>query len=154
MGYKDEHYFSRKFKNSEGVPPTVFVKQKANRFVSLYYGLGDHLQTLGMEPVAAFSSKSRLLSHPIYTQSIEVEIHSLYPNYEKLSQLKPDFILTSDRYKPDFRFDQIAPEVQIPHSNDYRSVISYLGNKLGREKEALHWIKQYQAVLSLKKNKN
>lgn len=54
VGIADELYFSRLFKNSEGISPTIYRKNNEPRiaiFSNLF--LQDHLLALGIKPVAA-----------------------------------------------------------------------------------------------------
>ncbi|WP_237664845.1 AraC family transcriptional regulator [Sutcliffiella horikoshii] len=54
IGLQDEFYFSRLFKNKEGLPPSLFMKRAKERIavVSQLF-LQDHLLALGVQPVAA-----------------------------------------------------------------------------------------------------
>ncbi len=54
IGLQDEFYFSRLFKNKEGLPPSIFMKRAKERIavVSQLF-LQDHLLALGVQPVAA-----------------------------------------------------------------------------------------------------
>lgn len=54
VGYQDELYFSRVFKKTEGVSPSVYLKRRDRQIaVVSSYTLQDHLLSLGILPVAA-----------------------------------------------------------------------------------------------------
>lgn len=52
VGYRDEFYFSRRFRNHAGYAPTSYSKQVHRNIVSLSYPYTDHLMTLGITPCA------------------------------------------------------------------------------------------------------
>jgi len=148
VGYKDEHYFSRIFKQSEGVAPTLYIKNKCQRIATMYYGLDDYLITLGVNPVATMSYAGRV-SHtdpvPILNEGLEgrARLDSLKLNYDLLIRTKPDLILTSDRYQPGDALHQIAPTTMLKHSNHCEPVLSYMANIMDRRQQAEEWMDQY-----------
>lgn len=148
VGYKDEHYFSRVFKKAEGVAPTLYIKNKCHRIAALYYGLDDHLITLGYKPVAALSYTDRVSSTcttprlNAHNQEISM-LHGGHTNYDKLLRTKPDLILTSDRLERDELLNQIAPTAMLKHSNKYGQTLEQLAGLLGREQQAAAWISRY-----------
>ncbi|MDF2835652.1 MAG: putative transcriptional regulator [Paenibacillus sp.] len=59
VGYQDELYFSRVFKKTEGVSPSVFMKRRDRRIAIVSsLQLQDHLLALGILPIAAPSFPS------------------------------------------------------------------------------------------------
>lgn len=148
VGYKDEHYFSRVFKKAEGVPPTLYIKNKCHRIAALYYGLDDHLLTLGLRPVAALSYAERVSSsYPEielseYTQE-GLALDSRKSNYDILLRTKPDIMITSDRLIQDEALNQIAPTAVLTHSNHYGTMLEHMAKILGREKQAANWVDKY-----------
>lgn len=148
VGYKDEHYFSRAFKKAEGVPPTLYIKNKCHRIAALYYGLDDHLVTLGLRPVASLSYAERVTySYPLPAVSEQSEhglkLDSRKSNYDALLRSKPDLIMTSDRLVQDGALNQIAPTAVLAHSNQYGRMLEHMGKILGREQQAALWVDQY-----------
>ncbi|BBI36661.1 AraC family transcriptional regulator [Cohnella abietis] len=161
VGYKDEHYFSRVFKKSEGVAPTFYMKDKCHRIATLYYGLDDHLITLGLEPIAALSYAERVShTYPIPDLSEhsrqDLKFDGLTRNYyDKLIKIKPDLIITSDRMVPDDTLNQIAPTAVLKHSNHYGHTLEHLAKILGREQQATMWMNKYaECKETLKKKIN
>ncbi|MNI21867.1 HTH-type transcriptional activator Btr [compost metagenome] len=148
VGYKDEHYFSRVFKKAEGIAPTLYLKNKSHRIATLYYGLDDHLITLGLQPVAALSYAQRV-SHtypvPILSEKSQegFRLDSHKPNYDKLMKTKPDLMITSDRLELDDALNQIAPTAVLEHSNHYGKMLGHIGNILGREQQVAIWVDKY-----------
>ncbi|WP_415840052.1 AraC family transcriptional regulator [Paenibacillus endophyticus] len=160
VGYKDEHYFSRAFKKVEGVAPTLYIKNKCHRIAALYYGIDDHLLTLGLTPVAALSYKERVsYSYPLPELSGDIEnkfkLDSRKSNYEKLMRSKPDMMLTSDRLLQDDSLNQIAPTAVLAHSNQYGQMLEQMAKILGRERQAADWVERYREQMTvIKQNIN
>jgi AraC-like DNA-binding protein len=72
VGYKDEFYFSRRFKESSGYSPKAYAKKKDKKVISLSSAYTDHLFTLGLRPGAA-----QLHRHlPLLTKSLTLLIIS------------------------------------------------------------------------------
>ncbi|QUL55922.1 ABC transporter substrate-binding protein [Paenibacillus tritici] len=148
VGYKDEHYFSRVFKKSEGVAPASYLKNSHLRIAVLYYGLDDYLMTLGLTPVAALSylervSRNYALPHPGVLQQDIVRLNGSRLNYEELARLKPDLIIGSDRFLPGEMLESIAPTVVLKHTDNVEQQLSRLSRILGREQQADDWMNSY-----------
>lgn len=59
VGYQDELYFSRVFKKTEGVSPSVYLKRRDRKIAIVSsFTLQDHLLSLGILPIAAPSFPS------------------------------------------------------------------------------------------------
>ncbi|WP_405107640.1 AraC family transcriptional regulator [Paenibacillus sp. FSL K6-1217] len=148
VGYKDEHYFSRVFKKSEGVAPASYLKNSHLRIAVLYYGLDDYLMTLGLTPVAALSYRERvsrnyaLLLPGVLEQEI-VRLNGSRLNYEELARLRPDLIIGSDRLLPGELLESIAPTVILKHTDNVEQQLSRLSRILGREQQADDWMNRY-----------
>ncbi|GGF86654.1 hypothetical protein GCM10010912_34910 [Paenibacillus albidus] len=148
VGYKDEHYFSRVFKKSEGVAPASYLKNSHIRIAVLYYGLDDYLMTLGLKPVAALSYRERVsrnyaIPHLGVLEQEIVRLNGSRLNYEELAQVRPDLIIGSDRLSPSEALDSIAPTVVLKHTDNYEQQLSRLSRILGREQQADDWMNSY-----------
>lgn len=148
VGYRDEHYFSRVFKKSEGVAPASYLKNRHIRIAVLYYGLDDYLMTLGLTPVAALSYRERVSRNVALpeqnTQEQEiVRLNGSRLNYEKLACIRPDLIIGSDRLLPGEVLESIAPTVVLPHTDHVEQQLSRLARILGREQQAEDWVNRY-----------
>lgn len=148
VGYKDEHYFSRVFKKSEGVAPASYLKNNHIRIAVLYYGLDDYLMTLGLTPVAALSYRERVsrnysLPHPGVLEQEIVRLNGSRLNYEELARVRPDLIIGSDRLLPGELLESIAPTVILKHTDNVEQQLSRLSRILGREQQADDWMNRY-----------
>lgn len=151
VGYKDEHYFSRAFKKSEGIAPGQYMKRSDLRIATVYYGLDDYLTTLGISPVAVLSYERRIprIGESAPAKSDEpgasVRLDSSAFSYAKLGRAAPDLILTSSRLDADAQLERIAPTVTLSYSNDLVRQLRQMGGIFGRQNEAEDWIGRYEA---------
>lgn len=149
VGYKDEHYFSRAFKKTEGMAPAYYMKHPERRIAAVYYGLDDYLRTLGIAPVAALahdrSSRDPDKSLPPNGSETEktVWLDASAIEYAKLNRAAPDLILTSSHLEAQERLERIAPTVTVPYTHDLARQLRHMGEILGRQQEAQEWIGRY-----------
>ncbi len=149
VGYKDEHYFSRAFKKTEGMAPAYYMKHPERRIAAVYYGLDDYLRTLGITPVAALAHdrsprdpepSSRPSGHE---DGKTVWLDASAIEYAKLSRAAPDLILTSSHLEAEERLERIAPTVTVPYTHDLARQLRHMGEILGRHREAEEWVVRY-----------
>ncbi|MBD2845307.1 AraC family transcriptional regulator [Paenibacillus sp. IB182496] len=146
-GYQDEQYFSRLFKKTEGVPPTLYMRDDRRRIATLYYGLDDYLMTLGITPVAALSYEERVARYePMPStdgRSQGARLLSSRMDYDTLKRARPDVILTSDRLEMDETASRMAPTIVVPYASQHESRLLQIGEILGRRKKAERWNEKY-----------
>ncbi|GBF77100.1 hypothetical protein PA598K_05624 [Paenibacillus sp. 598K] len=151
VGYRDELYFSRAFKKSEGIAPTLYLKHKVQRIATMYYGLDDYIRTLGLQPVSRLNY-ARRVARPIDEEialsrrDTGYNLEPLRDSYGLLQQLRPDFILASNRWSPRLAVQQIAPVVMLEHSDHLVSRMTEMADILGRQSEAARWMEAYAAT--------
>ena len=148
VGYRDEHYFSRVFKQSSGIAPTRYVKTRYRRIAALYYGMDDCLHTLGIEPVASLSYARRVVE-PEGFPMLEVRRHTLPLdstgiNYDALLRARPELVVTNEQLSDEAdRLREIAPLAMLKHSYDCTVTLGLLGRLLGREQESEQWLDKF-----------
>ncbi|MCU6339387.1 helix-turn-helix transcriptional regulator, partial [Enterobacter quasiroggenkampii] len=72
VGYKDEFYFSRRFKACSGIAPTAYMKKRHIHIVSPSQPYTDHLFTLGVKPfVLHIDKEAPMMSMPVYDRMWE-----------------------------------------------------------------------------------
>ncbi|KQY87268.1 hypothetical protein ASD24_05235 [Paenibacillus sp. Root52] len=145
VGFKDEFYFSRRFKQQEGVSPSIYMKQREPRVIGLLFT--SHLLALGMTPIGA---PDYHLYRNDYVRPYLPEIRPFgWEPYdlEAIRGMEPDLILgyehmTTGEYE---QFSTIAEVVRIPwQSQDvYQQLdsVSAVVNKRSRSRE---WMEQHQ----------
>lgn len=146
VGYKDEFYFSRRFKETSGSSPRVFSKKHDKKVISLSAAYTDHLFTLGVKPCAA-----QLHRHlPLITKNLTLPEHATDPwgiSREDFLLEQPDLILCKDNVLSKARehINDIAPVVAIPWvSQDVYTHLLKIGELVNREEEAARWLESHE----------
>ncbi|CAG7651319.1 HTH-type transcriptional activator RhaS [Paenibacillus solanacearum] len=141
-GFRDEYYFSRRFKQSVGVSPTRFVRiqSRAARICSLH-SLGD-LLPLGIVPIGT----DRNLAEQGCAETRNIQSMEEPLDMEKLLALQPDLIVCPS-YMPRQHYDclaAIAPTALWDWQDDIYVRLGKLGRLLGRSAKAKEWIETYR----------
>ena len=146
VGYRDEFYFSRRFKETSGYSPSIFPQKKNLNLISLSSAYTDHLFTLGLKPLAA-----QMHSHmPLVTQSLNLPEHASDPwniSREDFLAMKPDLIVCKDNVlgKAKEHINDIAPIIAIPWTSaDVYSHLMSIANLVDREQQAKLWMDKHE----------
>lgn len=145
VGYRDEYYFSRKFKQAFGMPPSRYAHGGGGaeqRIFSIQY-LGE-LLALGVLPVG--SNNALLHTIPEAPRSIRGVEDLPQINLHQLTGLSPSLILFPsylDQPVAD-RLSGIADAVKIDWESDVYTRLRAMGRLLKREEEAERWIERYE----------
>ncbi|MFE4712476.1 helix-turn-helix domain-containing protein [Paenibacillus sp. NPDC056722] len=146
VGYKDEFYFSRRFKESSGYSPRVFTKNKDKKIISLSSPYTDHLFTLGLIPSAA-----QLHRHiPLITKGLTLPEHARDPwgiSREVFLSEQPDLILCKDNVLSKARehINDVAPIIAIPWvSQDMYAHLMTIAELVNRKDEAVRWLHNHE----------
>jgi ABC-type Fe3+-hydroxamate transport system substrate-binding protein len=146
VGYKDEFYFSRRFKEASGYSPKVFAKKQDKKVISLSSAYTDHLFTLGLKPSAA-----QLHRHlPLLTKSLTLPEHATDPwgiSREVFLSEQPDLILCKDNVLSKARehINDIAPVIAIPWlSQDVYTHLTKIAELVNREEAAVSWLEAHE----------
>ncbi|MFF2093045.1 ABC transporter substrate-binding protein [Paenibacillus sp. NPDC058174] len=147
VGYSDEFYFSRRFKEISGYPPALFASSKNVRIVSLSYPYTDHLLTLGIMPCAA-----QLHAYlPDLEQSLRLPRHGteLWEiSRDTFAEVKPDLILCKDNVhgKALENVNDIAPVIAIPWTTkDIYAHLTAIAELVDRKQAAEAWIAEHKS---------
>ncbi|MCE5168601.1 helix-turn-helix domain-containing protein [Paenibacillus profundus] len=147
VGFQDELYFSRVFKKSAGLSPTIYMKKYGQRIavVSKLF-LQDHLLALGIKPIAAPSFPnycSTASGFPVYlhhllhgTKPLNAEQH-IHPR--EVLTMAPDYIL-----KMNFKLNQdnqvwtdmTANTISFDGFASWHGYQRYIAKMVGKEQEA------------------
>lgn len=143
VGFQDEYYFSRRFKQVTGQSPTSYRAKGAKppRILCLQY-LGE-LITLGIRPAAANRTMISLLCE--HASGIVAVNEPLLA--EEIHALQPDLILYPSYVPPAVARElrQIAPALEIGWRDDVYTRLKKIGSLFGREEAAEQWIKAYES---------
>lgn len=145
VGYRDEFYFSRRFRSHSGFAPTIYVKQVHRNVVSLSYPYTDHLMTLGITPCAA-QIQGQL---PHLPKSLTLPFHAHEPweqGRQAFLDVKPDLVLTKDNVaaKALEHIGDIAPIITIPwNKTDMFGHLQTIAGIMDREHAAKEWLERH-----------
>lgn len=140
-GYQDEHYFSRRFKQTFGIAPSHYNRRHIKKVVSLSYPYTDHLLALGVTPAAgqlqeSFDGRIKELTLP-YHASEPWDIQRQF-----FLEQKPDLILCKNNVAGMAKehIGDIAPVVSIDWTSmDVYSHADTIARLLGKEEALSAW---------------
>lgn len=143
VGFKDEYYFSRRFRKTTGMSPTQFARGSTPepRICSIQY-LGE-LLALGIKPIGA--NNAVLDAFPEVSRGIkgmrddldDVQLMSLNPDLIVYPSFLPSAV--SNRLK------RVAAAIEIDWEADVYTRLRGMGRLFGKEQEAEAWIEAYLA---------
>ncbi|MEI2281566.1 AraC family transcriptional regulator [Paenibacillus polysaccharolyticus] len=146
VGYRDEFYFSRRFRNYAGYAPTAYAKQVHRNIVSLSYPYTDHLMTLGITPCAA-----QIQGHlPHLPRSLTMPFHAYEPweqGRQAFLDVNPDLILTKDNAtaKAMEHIGDVAPIITIPwNQTDMFGHLEQIASIVDRTQAAKEWLDKHE----------
>ncbi|MEK3685521.1 helix-turn-helix domain-containing protein [Paenibacillus sp. FSL R10-2736] len=150
VGYKDVPYFRRKFKHITGVAPATFMRNAKLKIVAYHGSLIGTLLTLNIIACAAPAE------HP-WTEYYrrKYEPGAVLPlaqddgsRIQQLASLRPDYILGHEQsLSPAIQqqLGKIASTYLVPRlPMDWRTQLSFIGECLGKSKEAAAWLNRYE----------
>ncbi|MEK5027577.1 AraC family transcriptional regulator [Paenibacillus sp. FSL M7-1046] len=150
VGYPDDLYFRRKFKQISGLPPAAFMRNSKQKIAAYHGSSIGQLLPLQVTPRAAPSD------HPwtnYYQRKYQTDLvlplstdHSLKRDELKLA--KPDFIIGIDSFvsaEEQTRIRQIAPAFFVPWiDNDWRGHLRLIAQFLDKTAIAETWLGNYE----------
>lgn len=132
VGFGNEFYFSRTFKNSVGISPTMYVKRRQLKVaVASCFRFKDCLLSLGMDAPFEMNGYGHLeLSTQENKRLIQVQL-------DELRKYRPDLIIADYRHLPFYeQLKQISPTVIVDFTMDWRTNYMRIAELVGREEEA------------------
>jgi AraC family transcriptional regulator, transcriptional activator for feuABC-ybbA operon len=155
VGYSDEFYFSRKFKQQIGVAPTVYMKKRRRKIVAYTPGIAGHMLALGQIPYAA-PLHPKWTAHYYEKYRFDIPHHlSAYrynkdwkTNIEALYAAKPELVICDSEYlQPEEKSClESAAEVKYISGRDHnwREQFRLTSRYIGAEPEAEIWLSAYE----------
>lgn len=153
VGFSDEFYFSRKFKQETGISPTAYSASRRRKIAA--YGLGamGQLLPLNMLPYAA-PMHPKWAGYYYRTYRADVPVHlSAYrrnlhweSNIEKLLSARPDAVISMDTVSSEEkeRLNRVAPVLYLPwETKKWREHLRLTADFLGVPHEAEKWLEAY-----------
>ncbi|QHT58753.1 helix-turn-helix domain-containing protein [Paenibacillus lycopersici] len=149
VGYHDEFYFIRKFKQQVGIPPATYIRNRQRRIAA--YSFPNIGQLLALQIVPAIAPmdhgwtdqyRCKYRTDVVTTLSHEYEF-----NFAALRAARPDYIIGVDAFLPpeeQERLREIAPSLFIPwQGEEWRSHLHLVSEFLGMPEEAKSWLRRY-----------
>ncbi|CAN7607328.1 helix-turn-helix domain-containing protein [Paenibacillus sp. LjRoot56] len=145
VGFGNEFYFSRMFKNSLGISPTMYIKRKQLKVaVASCFRYKECLRDLGVEDTYELNGYRHL------ELGVEENRRLTQVQLEGLRNYRPELIIADYRHLP--LYDQlklIAPTVMVDYSMDWRAYYVRIAELVGREKEAQQTFSQLELRLKI-----
>lgn len=160
VGYKDEFYFSRKFKKEYGLSPTAYIRKRKNK-IALYgsTSLLGYISPLQIVPYAA-PLHPKWSPEPYHAFGPDIPVHlSAYrqnhdreANLDMLEAARPDRIICM-REAEDWekeRLARIAPVHELSlETENWREEFRALADWLDRTEEAEQWLGMFEENMAL-----
>jgi len=157
VGYQDDIYFRRKFKQITGIPPAAFIRNSRQKIAAY------HANSIGTLLALQIVSCAAPENHPwtdYYRRKYETD--KVLPlsmeesvRLEQLKVVNPDYIVTVDDQvsaEELAHLREIAPVCVIPWANnEWRTHLRYVAEFLGRIKLAEAWLERYDQKVKLVK---
>ncbi|MFB9279509.1 AraC family transcriptional regulator [Cohnella cellulosilytica] len=159
VGYQDEFYFSRKFKQTTGLTPSAYARNRRRKFAAYMSPIAGHLLALNLMPYAA-PLHPKWTSHYYNSYRTDIPLHlSAYrfnedweANIAALTNARPDAVITLDYLHPGERerLEALAPLLVIPaKETDWRQQLRVIARFANADGDAESWLAQYERKLRL-----
>lgn len=147
VGFSNEYYFSRRFKEHVGISPGQYRRNRSGNARVFAPFLEDFLVALGVTPIAQFS-------HSKWGKQEYLELHEIPEidletgQIEQLFKYKPNLIRLDtgiNRWENYHRLDQLAPICHFSHpGEDWRSTLYKIADLIGKTDIVNDIILQYE----------
>ncbi|MCP3738160.1 AraC family transcriptional regulator [Rossellomorea sp. BNER] len=161
VGYSDEFYLSRKFKQTVGISSSTYRKKRKQKVAAYDFSTIGHLMALHILPYAA-------PIHPKWTSHYYQKIRNDIPvhlsafqinkdwreNIQTLSNNPPDLIISKENISEDEkeRLSGIAPVFYYSTSLNWRDQLLIIAEYLEEKREANEWLQNYQRQVVFTQN--
>lgn len=145
VGFRDEFYFSRRFKQQVGVPPTLYLKNQQPRVIGLLYT--SHLLALGLTPVGA-PDYHLLQNEYVYPYLSSMKSFQWDPcDMDEIRQMEPDIILGYEHMTPGEyeQFSRIAEVVRVTwQSQDVYQQLGSVSSVIDKHQQGRDWLENHE----------
>lgn len=155
VGYHDEFYFSRKFKQQVGVSPKDYMKSRQRKIAAYGHGAIGLLLSLNIMPYAApLHPKWTRYYYEYYRDDIPVclsaQLHNIdwEANVEKMLESCPDIVIASGKLR---QHEQERIQKGVPvffltdEQENWRDQLCSVADALGESAEAQQCLQEYDA---------
>jgi ABC-type Fe3+-hydroxamate transport system substrate-binding protein/AraC-like DNA-binding protein len=149
VGFNDEYYFNRRFKQEVGVTPGQFRRHHRNPDRIFAPFLEDFLMALGITPAVQFSGKNWGKQGYLAMHAVP-EFDVTTGDWQALSRFQPEMILLDGGYRRwnlD-KYKRVAPVFRLPStSEDWRSTLHAIAVVFGVQDRAAEVIGSYERLV-------
>ncbi|WP_438445418.1 AraC family transcriptional regulator [Gorillibacterium sp. sgz5001074] len=164
VGYADEFYFSRKFKQVVGVSPKEYRSRRSRRIAAYHVSAIGHLVALDIIPYAApLHPKWTAHYYKTYKDEIPVHLHAgrrrRYEgtgNAERLLESDPDIILCSEEPEEEERevLEQAGGLLCVPPGDaGWKDQLLTIAEALDGKRDAEIWLAGYERKVRTARNR-
>ncbi|WP_189014707.1 helix-turn-helix domain-containing protein [Paenibacillus marchantiophytorum] len=150
VGYHDDIYFRRKFKQIAGMPPATFMKNSKLKIVAYDSLCIGYLLTLKITPSAAPADHpwTDYYQRKYATEAVVPLSSDFVRKREEIRLVNPDYIVGLDIHVPaeeQTRLQEIAPTFVVPWTEtDWRKQLRLIAQFLGLTAIAEVWLENYE----------
>ncbi|WP_138754359.1 AraC family transcriptional regulator [Paenibacillus sinopodophylli] len=152
-GFGEPYYFSRIFRQTLGISPTIYQKQERTRIACLYPPFIDAMLALGVLPIAYMIEPA----HPLYMRLTDsVHLGHLEAGFGEreaslLAAVKPEYILCSDYIDPyqETLMNRMAPVLAVTWRRSRREDLLEIARILGKLDQAAAILTEYERQTEL-----
>lgn len=156
VGYSDEFYFSRKFKQKVGVSPSAFARQPARRIAACSPGRIGDLLALQLVPAAApLDAKWTPFYYQLYRERIEVKLEYHQDgtiDWESLLRARPDIVVGAPKLPERPLRAELPLFIPENPAEDWRERLRKTAGYLDLECKAEAWIEDYDKKVQFARN--
>jgi len=153
VGYADEFYLSRKFKQAVGISPSAYREKRNQKIASYDFATTGHLLALQILPYAApIHPKWTLDYYEQFKDDIIFHLESYRKHTEwrknivRLQEAKPHLIIAKQDITAEEKAElvKIAPVFYYSETANWKDQFSHIADYLNRTKEAKEWMEHYE----------
>lgn len=158
VGYQDEFYFSRKFKQYAGKPPAAYRKCRRLKIAAYMPHVTGHLIALNRHPFAApLHPKWTPRYYAEYRHDIALHLNAYMverdwqADIRALAASPPDLIVASDAASPAelAALGAVADVLLLSEAAGWREQLRQVAERLGEAGEAETWLARYERRLAV-----